>query len=106
VVSTLLMHRRADLFPAPDAFELERFSPEREPLIPRYGYLPFGIGPRACIGAQLAMLETTLVLATALQRFVFELEDEGPVPVQMRVTLRPGRPIWARLRGRREGARG
>jgi cytochrome P450 len=89
------IHRHTRRWENPDAFDPERFSPEREALIPRYQYMPFGAGPRICIGMGFAMLEATAMLATMLQHARFETVDgHEPLPIA-RVTLIPkgGMPL-------------
>lgn len=67
---------------------------------PRFSYFPFGGGPRVCIGAGLAMMETTLLLATIAQRYRFTLVPEHPVTIWPSVTLRPKHGIKAVLHER------
>jgi cytochrome P450 len=82
------VHRHAKRWERPDEFDPTRFAPERESAIPRYQYMPFGAGPRVCIGMSFAMIEATAILATFLQHARFETAGEDPVPVA-RVTLLP-----------------
>ena len=83
------IHRHAGRWENPHAFDPTRFAPEREAQIPRYQYMPFGAGPRICIGMSFAMLEATVMLATMLQQVRFEtVEGREPLPVA-RVTLVP-----------------
>jgi len=90
VMPIYAIHRHVKRWEEPDAFEPARFAPEREAKIARYQYLPFGAGPRICIGMAFAMLEATVMLATLLQRARFSPAGDGdPVPVA-RVTLQPG----------------
>ena len=89
------IHRHARRWEDPDVFDPERFSPEREAQMPRYQFMPFGAGPRVCIGMAFAMLEATAMLATMLQSVRFEtVEGHDPMPVA-RVTLAPrgGMPL-------------
>ncbi len=67
------MHHRQDYFPDPEAFRPERFAPEQEKHLPRSAYIPFGVGPRICIGNHFALMEAQLLLATLAQRVTFEL---------------------------------
>jgi cytochrome P450 len=92
-------HHRADLWPDPERFDPDRFTPAAEAERPRYAYLPFSLGPRVCIGNHFAQLEGTLVLATLLQRADFELLTGTIEPVALG-TLRPrgGVPMRIRLR--------
>ena len=90
VMPIYAMHRHLKRWEDPDAFDPMRFAPEREARIPRYQYLPFGAGPRICIGMAFAMLEATAMLATLLQKARFTpVPGREPHPVA-RVTLLPG----------------
>ena len=80
-----------------DTFRPERFAPENSAARPRYAYLPFGAGPRTCIGLNFAMTEILVVLTLLLQRFRLNLAiDPGAVHAEPSVTLqpRPGVPVW------------
>ena len=95
VMSIYAIHRHRARWIDPDAFDPERFAAAREAQIPRYQYMPFGAGPRICIGMAFAMLEATAMLATLLQRARFApVEGHEPLPVA-RVTLVPrgGMPL-------------
>lgn len=93
------IHRRADYFPAPDAFLPERMLPDAKKARPRHHYLPFGAGPRVCIGAHFALLEAQLALATMVQCARLRLLAHHVEPEPM-VTLRPrgGMPAVVELR--------
>ena len=83
------IHRHARRWAAPDVFDPTRFAPEREASIPRYHYMPFGAGPRVCIGMSFALMEATAILATLVRHARFEPAGAAePVPVA-RVTLIP-----------------
>ena len=100
VLPIYAIHRHARRWEDPDAFEPARFSPEREAAIPRYQYMPFGAGPRICIGQAFAMIEATAMLATFVARARFApVPGSEPAPVA-RVTLIPqgGMPLAVRLR--------
>lgn len=89
------LRRRAEYFPDPERFDPERFTAEREKLLPRYAYLPFGAGPRICIGMYFALLEGQLLLATLAQRVSFSLvpgQTIEPDPVH-RLALRPAAAV-------------
>ncbi|HKU39268.1 MAG TPA: cytochrome P450 [Polyangiales bacterium] len=91
-------HRDARWFPEPDRFRPERFEPEREAERPKYAWLPFGAGQRACIGSVFAMLEAQLVLATLLPKLDFEyLRRRKPRPSRG-VTLAPSGGMPMRVR--------
>src|SRR6185437_2877844 len=99
IVCPYATHHRADLWPEPERFDPDRFTPEAEAARPRYAYLPFSGGPRVCIGNHFALMEGALVLATLLQRA--ELEPVAGAQVEMGSTLRPkGMSMRVRLRPR------
>lgn len=86
-ISPWLMHRDARFFAEP-----ERFSPERwlgQPSPPRFTYLPFGAGPRVCIGSHFAITEAMIILATILQHCDLELLPDPPLSLLPSITLRP-----------------
>jgi cytochrome P450 len=100
-VTPWLLHRDPRWLPdEPLAFRPERFLPGAPHDIPRGAYIPFGLGPRVCLGQHFAVLEMTLIAALVLQRF--ELGPAGPeVPKpRMAVTLRPDGGLRLHLRRR------
>jgi cytochrome P450 len=84
-----LIHRKPQLWEDPERFDPERFAPERAAERPRFAYIPFGAGPRICIGAAFAMTEAILILATIAQRYRLRLKPGHPVEPQGLITLRP-----------------
>lgn len=82
------VHHDPDLWPDPERFDPERFSPENVREQIPYSYVPFGGGPRLCIGNQFAMLEMLLVVSYVVRHFQFKHIGAHPV-VQPLVTLRP-----------------
>jgi cytochrome P450 len=83
------VHRHRKLWDRPNAFMPERFHPENRDRIDRYQYLPFGAGPRVCIGMSFAMQEAIIALAILLSRFRFDTTAETkPWPVQ-KLTTQP-----------------
>jgi cytochrome P450 len=93
------IHRRAMYFPDPEKFDPDRFQPEAEKQM-KTSYLPFGGGPRVCIGNQFALLEGQLVLATLAQRVTFEATSDRVIEPEPLITLRPkhGVPLVVRRR--------
>jgi cytochrome P450 len=89
IISPYATHHRADLWPDPERFDPDRFTPEAEAARPRYAYVPFSGGPRVCIGNHFALMEGALVLATLLQRVDFELSGSAEAKPEVGVTLRP-----------------
>ena len=88
-LSPYVTHRDPELWPDPERFDPERFSPERSAGRHEYAYLPFGAGPRRCVGNQFAMMEGQLVLAMVAQRFRLESVPGRPVEPDPILTLRP-----------------
>lgn len=82
------LHRHQLLWQNPDGFDPGRFTPEASKARSRYEYLPFGAGPRICVGANFAMMQAQIILATLLARFRFTPAGPAPVPV-MHMTIRP-----------------
>jgi cytochrome P450 len=89
LVMPWVVHRHRKLWDRPEAFMPERFHPENRDRIDRFQYLPFGAGPRVCIGASFAMQEAIIALAILLSRFRFDATSETrPWPVQ-KLTTQP-----------------
>ena len=84
------LHRRPELWEAPDEFRPERFGAEESRTRHRYAYLPFGAGPRICIGMSFAMVEATVILAVIAQAVRVRLRPAFEPTLKLRVTLRPG----------------
>jgi cytochrome P450 len=95
-----LLHRHRRLWPNPDAFEPERMAPEPAAARPRFAYIPFGAGPRICIGASLAMTEAVLILATVAQHWRLRLVEGQQIEPVGLITLRPRHKIAMRLEHR------
>lgn len=104
-VSPWVMHRHPGLWEDPERFDPERFSPERSEGRHKYAYLPFGAGPRICIGNNFALMEAKIILTTILQRYSVEITDPDAVRLEPKVTLRPEGGMPGRLRRRPEMAR-
>jgi cytochrome P450 len=100
VVSTYALHRDWRFFPEPEQFNPDRFAAGWEERIPRFAYLPFGGGPRVCIGNGLAVMEARLVLATVAQRCKLLLESNTEIAPKQLVTLRPSREVRMRIEKR------
>jgi unspecific monooxygenase len=94
------LHRHRRLWSEPEAFDPARFLPGA-PVPDRFAYLPFGIGPRVCIGAQFALTEATLVLAAMIKAFRIERADDEPVMPVAIVTIQPDHHPLFRLKPRR-----
>jgi cytochrome P450 len=99
-----ITHRSPRLWERPETFDPDRFSPERSQDRHRFAFLPFGAGPRICIGAQFATMEMIAFLSTFVRRFTFEpAPGLAPLP-RLRFTLRPDRPMRLIVRPRPQPA--
>jgi cytochrome P450 len=99
MIAPWLLHRHKKLWSEPDVFDPTRFLPGMPPP-DRFAYLPFGMGPRVCVGAQFALTEATLVLARVVRQFVVARADNQPVIPVAAITVRPDHPPPFRLRPR------
>jgi cytochrome P450 len=99
MIAPWILHRHRRYWDNPDAFDPSRFLPDA-PTPPRFAYLPFGAGPRVCVGAQFALTEATLVLAMLIRRFEVVLDDPAPVLPVAIVTTQPDHPPKFRLHAR------
>ncbi|MFL5735074.1 MAG: cytochrome P450 [Chloroflexia bacterium] len=91
--SPFVSHRMPTQFRDPEVFRPERFDPLAGDSIPQYAYIPFGAGPRSCVGAPFATMEIKTVLAMALQRFRLDLVPNQRIEATVRTTLQPKRGI-------------
>jgi cytochrome P450 len=98
LISPYALHRDKRLWPEPEKFNPSRFEPEEIKKRPKFSYLPFGGGPRLCIGNNFAMMEMQIVLASILQRFDFELARNKKVEPDPLITLRPKGGMWMRIK--------
>jgi cytochrome P450 len=98
---TYVTHRHPDFWEAPDRFDPERFAPGQGADRPRFAYLPFGGGPRQCIGNSFALVEAQLLLALIVQRFRWTLPAGYRAELEPLITLRPkgGLPVRLEARG-------
>ena len=106
MVSQWVLHRHSLLWERPDCFDPRRFLPGSREKIDRFAYLPFGAGPRVCIGASFSLQEAVIILAHIMRSFSFELKKNYKVLPVQRITLRPkgGLPMILRRRGNRFSA--
>jgi cytochrome P450 len=97
-----VLHRSPRLWERPDAFDPDRFLPERSADRPKFAFIPFGAGPRQCIGNGFALVEGQLALATLAQRYRLRLVPGSRVEVEPLITLRPkyGMPMFVECRVR------
>jgi cytochrome P450 len=101
IILPWVLHRHRSHWDHPDRFDPDRFSPEAIAARDRLVYLPFGFGPRICIGASFAMTEAILVLATIAQRYRLRLAPGFHVEPQAQFTLRAKYGMCMELERRR-----
>ena len=101
IFPVILIHRDPRWWPNPEAFDPARFLGERAAQSHRGAYLPFGAGRRACVGANFALMEGTLIAAMLAQRFALDLVDGAPVQPEATVTLRPRHGLPMKMRRRK-----
>lgn len=89
IMSPYVMHRHPTYWSNPTGFDPGRFRPEVAAERPRFAYIPFGGGPRLCIGDNFALLEGPLIMATVAQRYRLNNVPSHPVQMDALVTLRP-----------------
>lgn len=93
-IKPTLLHRHPEFWADPDRFWPERFSPERAAAHSQWAYIPFGAGPRTCIGNHFAMMEMKLALAMILRAVRLRPVQAGRVDVVSFFSLRPREPLW------------
>lgn len=96
VVSPYCLHRHGAFWTEPEAFRPERFLADADSPPPG-AYIPFGFGPRSCIGSNFALMIMPVLLAVLLQRWRFECVPDRPVQVKAGITIRPRNGLWMRL---------
>jgi cytochrome P450 len=105
MMSPYAMHRDPELWENPEGFDPDRFLPDAKKARPRYAYIPFGGGPRICIGNAFAMMEAKIVLALAVRKFRLELIPGQRVEMDPSITLRPKNGVLALPKVTRSGSR-
>ncbi len=81
--------RHPEFWEKPEAFDPDRFLPERSEGRPKYAYMPWGAGPHVCIGKNFALMEAMMILSAIAQRFQVTLVPDQTIEVEPRFTLRP-----------------
>lgn len=94
------LHRHSALWERPEVFDPDRFAPENAKQRHRYAYMPFGAGPRICIGSAFAQMEGVAILATLLHTIRLKSLADVPPKPRMRLTLRPEKKLWMRVERR------
>lgn len=99
IVPTWPMHHDPEIWPEPEKFKPERFNKENKETIDPYIYMPFGAGPRNCIGMRFALVLMKLAIVEILQRYSFSVCKETEIPIELGIQglLQPKRPIKLKL---------
>lgn len=98
IIAPWALHRNARYWTDPDAFDPDRFSPGREAEHPPGAYIPFGQGPRTCVGAAFATIEACLIIARLARRYDFQIPAPEKVRPVARLTTRPKHQIWMKVK--------
>ncbi|KAM3864640.1 cytochrome P450 3A40-like [Diretmus argenteus] len=106
IVPTWVLHRDPELWTDPLEFKPDRFSKENKDSIDPYTYMPFGAGPRNCIGMRFALMMMKLAMVEILQRFSFSVCEETEIPLELDVQalIMPKRPIRLKLETRSDSS--
>ncbi|XP_059611831.1 uncharacterized protein LOC132258517 [Phlebotomus argentipes] len=105
LVPIISLHHDPKFFPNPSRFDPERFSDENKDKITPFTYLPFGVGPRICIGSRFALMETKAIIYNILTKFTFEVSEKTQIPIKLTKTgffLKPEKGFWVDLKPRFE----
>jgi cytochrome P450 len=105
IVSPWVTHHDERFFPNPEEFRPERWATAAAQELPKFAYLPFGGGPRACIGNNFALIEAAIILTAVAQRFEVSLAEGARVEPIPSITLRPVNGVWVKLRRRGAASR-
>jgi cytochrome P450 len=100
IVPIYAVHHHTALWDDPEKFDPGRFSAEQVKTRHRYAYMPFGAGPRICIGSAFATMEAVAILAVLLQALRLRSTSSDAASPTMRVTLRPKQELWMRIESR------
>lgn len=100
VISPYVTHRLPEVWDKPDVFAPDRFAPEQCEQRPRFAYLPFGGGPRLCVGSGMAMQEAQLIVSMVAQKFRLRLASDFSMQLKPRISLSQDRIMWAKPESR------
>jgi cytochrome P450 len=100
-ISPWVLHHDPRYFQEPQTFRPDRWMGNLARELPRFAYMPFGGGPRICIGQRFAMMEAVLILTTMAQRFSATWQSDRKVTPFPSITLRPGGGVWVKIHDRR-----
>lgn len=99
------IHMDPNYYPEPEKFIPERFSPENRDNIKPFSYLPFGVGPRNCIGSRFALMEVKALVFSVLSNFTIEKNSRTEIPLQIKPDVFQNRPkngVWVTLKSKKK----
>ncbi len=99
-ISPYLLHRHPEFWSEPEAFKPERFAGADSEERHRFAYIPFAVGPRHCIGENIAMFEMLVHMHTMMRRFHFSRATDEPIELEAQINLRPKSNLMMRVRMR------
>ncbi|KAK4878612.1 hypothetical protein RN001_011118 [Aquatica leii] len=97
LISIMGIHHDPEYFPEPEKFDPERFSLENKQKLNHFSYMPFGEGPRLCIGSRFAYLQMRIALSSLIQNYKFTLNEQTKLPMKIdpkSLVIYPMDPIW------------
>ena len=97
LVPIYTLHRDPRWWSQPEQFDPQHFTPENEAKTPKFAYMPFGGGPRVCIGNHFAMMEAQLLLAMLANRYDLHRESSDELPLVRHITTSPSNGMTMRL---------
>jgi cytochrome P450 len=92
------MHRNPNVWADPESFDPSRFEDKARKERNPFAYLPFGGGPRKCIGSNMAIMQMLIIFTFLIRRYDFELVSDAPVDISPMMILHPKDPIEMRVR--------
>lgn len=98
-IPAFVIHRNADYWPEPEKFDPDRFLPELVRKRPAFSYMPFGLGPKQCLGIRLAQIEMKMALIEILQRVKFAKKEDSTGELKFRAAtiLQPRSPVLVKV---------
>lgn len=100
LISPYVMHHLDRFWENPEKFDPDRFAPETKKHYDKYLYMPFGAGPRICIGNHFALMEMQIVLAKIYHKFSFSPVDKGEVKIDAKISFKPKGGLKMKLKAR------